>query len=150
MDQQTLKEWLHYDPESGVFTWLQGRRVGQQAGTLCKSGYVQINLLYVSYAAHRLAFLYMVGRWPVEIDHKDLDKSNNKWDNLREATKSQNQGNRRAVGQFGKGVTYDKSRNKFIAQYKRKNLGRFATAEEAHAAYCVAAEAALGEFFRKE
>jgi hypothetical protein len=104
--------------------------------------------------AHRLAYLYMTGRCPADqIDHKDGNRSNNCWDNLREATGSQNQCNRpaRRTNKLGlKGV--HKRRYGYRAELKgdgrRIDLGSFPTAEAAHEAYVAAAKQFHGEFAR--
>jgi len=95
-----VKSALNYDPETGVFTWKVRRgqrgKVGASAGCSHR-GYVRIALYGKSYMAHVLAFFYMTGDWPLhEIDHKDGDKANNRWANLREATRAQNMRNRSA------------------------------------------------------
>ena len=91
LTQKRLKELLHYDPESGVFTRLVSRPhapKGSVAGTLSKqNGYVWIRINYKLCTAGRLAFLYMKGYTPEgEVDHEDRVRSNNKWSNLREAS----------------------------------------------------------------
>ena len=95
--QARLKELLRYDPETGVFTWRatgKGRRLNRQAGTVQATGYLTITIDWRIHLAHRLAFLYVVGDWPPnEIDHIDGDQSNNRWCNLRPATRSQNMAN---------------------------------------------------------
>ena len=91
--QEELKQKLHYNPETGVFTWLKSVgtvKSGTKAGGLTKIGYVRIYINKKAYLAHRLAFFYMEGYWPIEIDHKDLIKHNNAWDNLRQATRLDN------------------------------------------------------------
>src|ERR1019366_3934979 len=92
-----LKEVLRYVPETGLFTWLMkrgSRAAGSVAGTLRSDGYIQIRLDGDAYLGHRLAWFYQTGSWPTpECDHQDLDKTNNRWTNLREATKSQNKAN---------------------------------------------------------
>lgn len=89
-----LKAMLHYDPLTGVFTWLcsPNRRikVGSVAGTKTHDGYVNIRIDGKNYGAHRLAFLYMEGYMPDTVDHKDTDPQNNKWVNLRACTQGQN------------------------------------------------------------
>ena len=91
---------LKYDPETGVFTWLADRAhnalAGCIAGSRLSSGYCQIKVGGPLFYTHRLAFLYMTGRWPsAEIDHIDHNRGNNAWGNLREATRSQNLASRR-------------------------------------------------------
>ena len=92
---------LKYNPETGVFTWLvsPNRRitVGSIAGYGYYTGnYIKIKIAGVFYQAHRLAFLYMTGDFPEKhIDHKDHNRSNNKWVNLRKVTRLQNQKNQK-------------------------------------------------------
>jgi len=100
IDQRSLKELLTYDPATGAFQWLFGEKVhtavqGKEAGSVKPDGYRTIVIKGKGYLAHRLAWLYMTGSWPVlDVDHKDRTRDNNVWTNLREATKSQNQQNR--------------------------------------------------------
>lgn len=86
---------LDYDPETGLFRW---RKPGKGrischrrfTGYVNKKGYVIIGIKYRPYLAHRLAWLWMTGDWPRgQLDHKDRNRSNNKWHNLREATSSE-------------------------------------------------------------
>jgi hypothetical protein len=100
----------------------------------------------------------MTGSLPEhEVDHRDGDGLNNRWDNIREATSAQNKHNR-GVNKNNttgfKGVYMDKRSGRYVAQitidYKGYQLGRFYTAEEAHACYCAAAEKHFGEFARTE
>ena len=90
-----LRGLLAYDPSSGHFTWRvrRGRAAaGKQAGYPQSRGYIQIGVRGSLYLAHRLAWLYMTGEWPVaEIDHRDGVINNNKWENLRPATRPENQ-----------------------------------------------------------
>ena len=84
-----LREILHYDPESGELRWLISPRyrvnIGALAGVLNSRGYRVIKIGGRMYVAHRLAFLWMEGRWPMEeIDHANGDKTDNRWSNLRE------------------------------------------------------------------
>lgn len=146
-----LEQLLTYDPGTGIFTWRGGQkkvRAGMVAGTPDKDGYINICIDQQIYKAHRLAWLWMTGEWPTEeIDHKDLDKANNRFSNLREATHSQNQINRKK-----RGYTFDKRRGAFVAQIKEngkhRHLGQFKTSVEASAAYNEAANAIHGEFAR--
>lgn len=153
MDQTKLKTRLEYDPLTGEFTWISGHFKGKIAGTTTSNGYVQINISGHFYLAHRLAYLYMTGKWPVQIDHKDEYRSNNKWENLRNATHSQNKMHTpiQINNTSGyKGVTYDARRNKYAANIKRDNvsrfLGYFDMPEDAYQAYVEAASILHGEF----
>ncbi len=158
IDADELRELLHYDPATGVFTWLVDRRGTAKAGTVAgmvdANGYVRIFVKGKPYKGHRLAWLYMTGEWPSGmLDHKDRDRANNRWKNLREATRGQNRANSRANGNSGtrlKGVR--RHRNKFEAQINFKGekvyLGLFDTPEEAAAIYRLAARDMHGEFAR--
>jgi hypothetical protein len=153
---QRLRALLNYDTETGVFTWRVSRghiAKGSVAGNINGDGYWQIGVNYSRYQAHRLAWLYMTGEWPInEIDHKNRVRDDNKWSNLREATSSQNHRNARALTSGLKGTHFDKQSNRwraFIHQNgKQRYLGNFATAAEAHAAYCTAAMGIDPEFAR--
>src|SRR6185369_15339637 len=98
MNVDKLKEHLIYIPEVGTFLWRTSRRRGKKgdvAGCL-RAGYRWIGIEGKVYPAHRLAFLWMTGRWPCtrDVDHINRDPSDNSWANLREATSSQNSSNR--------------------------------------------------------
>jgi len=152
LSQARLKELLHYDPLSGVFTWKVWRggaaRAGTVAGRFDSKGYRQITVEMVAILAHRLAWFYMTGVWPEhEVDHINGIRADNSWANLRKATKNQNQQNLAGCRASNKstgllGASYDSESGKYLARImvdgKGKNLGRFATAEEAHRAYCSA------------
>ena len=89
---------LHYDPETGVFTWKVrvmshggGKAPGDVAGAVRQ--YILLTMFGLTYRAHHIAWLVMTGEWPptdMDIDHIDGDKHNNAWSNLRLATRSQN------------------------------------------------------------
>lgn len=154
MTAEKLRETLSYDREAGRFTWRINRgkaKVGAEAGYF-NGGYRYINIRWGSFPAHRLAWLYVHGRWPEgEIDHKNLNRSDNRFDNLREATGTQNMANRKGWSSTGyKGVWTVK--NRFVASIdccgQRYYIGCFETAEEAGAAYLKAAEQLFGEFAR--
>ena len=155
-----LRKILHYNPKTGVFTRLvssRGHAVGEVAGKSVNSyGYSQIVIKQKFYKAHRLAWLYMTGEWPPhEIDHINLDKSDNRFCNLREATHSQNNANRRTQinNTAGlKGVGWHKKAQKWQAQIMVNNkqiyLGCFDCPAAAHFAYIVAADVHHGDFAR--
>lgn len=160
LTQARLKELLHYDPETGVFTWLvnlQGRygRAGTVAGCQHRQ-YIKINVDAVRYYAHDLAWLYVQGEWPLlRLDHRDGVGTHNWIENLRPATQSQNIANSKLskANSCGlKGVQWRKDRSRWRSHItvsgKRIYLGMFTTKEEAHAAYCVAAVKHFGEFAR--
>lgn len=158
-----VRRELRYDPETGQFWRLTGgiRWQGKLAGTVHVRGrnYVRVN--NKKYLAHRLAWLYVHGKWPNGyLDHKNGDPLDNRIENLRECTPKTNCYNRRrfVTNRSGfKGVVYKGPRLKlrpWVANIningKQTYLGVFATAEEAHAAYCAAAREHFGEFARTE
>lgn len=145
---ETVRSLLTYSPETGEFHWRvkigNAIRPGMLAGGASTRGYHMIRVRRVKYLAHRLAWLYVHGVWPMEqIDHKNGCTSDNRLENLRLATDEVNHQNLqgpRANNQSGYlGVTFDHTRGRFRASIvtsgKRKQLGRFDTAEEASAAY---------------
>ena len=157
LTQKRLKELLHYDPETGVFTWriTRGSNAvkGTEAGAI-DGEYLRIKIDGKSYRAHRLAILYVTGKWPPhDVDHKNHAGTDNSLGNLRPATEAQNMKNRklnRNSTSGYKGVTWNKKDQRWWARImvsgKSKFLGRFNDPETAHAAYCAAADALHGEF----
>lgn len=154
--QAELKKLLAYDPITGEWTWLssgKGRRPDSRAGTMC-GGYANIRINRRGYAAHRLAWLYMTGEWPtLDVDHENRIKTDNRWGNLRLATRAQNNANalKRSRNKSGfKGVTA--FRQKWCAwiraDYKSIYLGLYDSPEEAHEAYLSAARERWGAFAR--
>lgn len=151
-----LREHLSYDPTTGVFSYRKtgfGRRAGQICGSP-ERGYIRIGVKRTIYYAHRLAWLYVYGEFPSDfIDHINMDRSDNRIENLRIATRAQNSANTGSRGLHGlKGVCWHKAAKRWSAFIKvnQKNihLGLFDTAEAAHRAYCRAAEQHFGEFAR--
>jgi len=147
LTQKDLQSLLHYDPLTGDFTWNisfpNKTKSGQKAGCLMSKGYWRIKIDRKEYLAHRLAWLYVYGRWPAEeIDHIDGNKLNNKISNLRECSHQQNAYNfktyRNNTSGFP-GVTRIPKTNKWRAQIrvgaKTKYLGTFDTAQDAYLEY---------------
>tara|TARA_R110002126_G_C10195847_1_gene476394 strand:- start:25 stop:531 length:507 start_codon:yes stop_codon:yes gene_type:complete len=103
VSQDRLKELLNYDPITGIFTRIKRSSnndvIGKSVGSSdCSKGYLRISIDGVRYKAHRLAYLYMTGDWPLEVvDHINGVKHDNRWCNLRPATLSQNGSNRSVV-----------------------------------------------------
>ena len=142
---ERLRELLHYDPQTGDFTWHVERykvRRGDIAGYKNTSGYLVIGVDRFLYRAHRLAWLYMTGTWPAnDIDHKDGTKLNNAFDNLRDVTKSMNSQNTHKAnndslcGLLGVGKQGPSWRAQIRVDGKNIRLGHFKTPELAHQAY---------------
>ncbi len=158
LTQERLKSLLHYDPLSGAWTWVRSRG-SVAAGKIChypgNEKYLDIQIYGIAYKAHRLAFLYMRGAWPTEdSDHRDGNKNNGEWDNLRDASPSQNAMN--AImgpkSKLPKGVTFRADMGLFRARIKtcggRKTIGYFDCPAAAHFAYIIEADKIFGEFAR--
>jgi HNH endonuclease len=161
MTAERLRELLHYDPETGVFTWRKSASnrvaVGMVAGTLSKRGYVCIAVDGKTYKAHRLAFLWMTGCFPKRlVDHEDRNTSNNRWKNLRDATYSQNISNAKVYRTNTTGVKgverWRGSGGNWRAciriNGKRKHLGFFHDFDLAVEFRQLVAEMVFGEFAR--
>lgn len=161
LDAVRLRQIINYDPYTGMFTWAKrvGRGLkGMPAGTLANTGYIHIMVSRCGYQAHRLAWLHTTGRWPPEdIDHINGIKTDNRLSNLRECSRGQNQCNmgRKSNNTSGfKGVNRRSDRSNSARPWiscirvkgRRIHLGRFATAQEAHAVYAAAAIKYFGEF----
>lgn len=100
LTNERLKEVLHYDSLTGMFTWklsvTNSVRVGDVAGHVKNNGYAQVSIDGKKYYLHRLAWFYIYNVWPpvgYEIDHKDLIKNNNRIKNLRLSTRTTNNQN---------------------------------------------------------
>jgi hypothetical protein len=146
LTQERLRELLHYNPDTGIFTRLvrtsQNMRVGDIAGNLDCRGYLVFCICGIKYYAHRVAWLYMTGKWPVdEIDHINGIKNENRWENLREATPTINVQNQRKAQKGNKSgfLGVSPHRKRFVAWIKsndgQRYLGIFDTPELAHQAY---------------
>lgn len=169
-----LHECFDYDPETGVLTWRarpqahfktehgsrgwNTRYAGKVAGSPTSWGYLNVTVCNVRYRNHRIAFAMYnhieLADMDFEVDHKDVDLKNNRGENLRSATRSQNNRNQRKRSNNAsgfKGVFLHKGRGYralIMAAGKRHHLGYFPTPELAGAAYAQAAERLHGEFAR--
>jgi hypothetical protein len=148
-----LRRLLNYDPITGALTWRvsnRRRRAGDAAGYIGYRGYLYINLGNKQFRGHRLAWAIVTGTWPSEIDHANGDTADNRWSNLREATRSQNCANRRGWGKYLKGVRRQDGRwyARIRIDGRMVYLGGYDTEDEAHVAYCAEAERIHGQFMR--
>lgn len=147
MDVNKLREFLTYNPETGNLTWVKAPNdktpKGKIAGYKAQSGYIIVGYNKKEYRAHRLAWLLHTGEQPPKfLDHADGVRHNNKWYNLREATKQENSRNRiKRVGCSSdyKGVSWCKKSQQwksYITVAKKYiHLGNFASEEEAAKTY---------------
>jgi hypothetical protein len=162
-DLARVREVLAYDEQTGRLSWtdkhywrrLHGKPAGVISGLKTGKPYIRITFRDILYSAHTLIWFLKTGDWiPRGIDHRDGNGLNNRWDNLRHATESQNNANRRTPknNQLGvKGVEWcpSTSRSRPYRVYcKGKYVGVFATIDEASRAYDTAAQQAFGEFAR--
>jgi len=172
IDAAFVRSILDYDPETGVFTWRprpiehfkterawkiwNTRFSGTFAGGVDGNGYCQIAIDNKRYKSHRLAWLYMTGEWPKDqIDHVNMTRADNRFCNMREATNSENGGNRGAQcnntsGYKGVNWRNDKSRwrAKIRSNGKDIHLGYFDCPAAASFAYQISADKHHGEFAR--
>ena len=143
-------EYLSYNPDSGLFTWIKRPsnrvKVGDPAGSYHPKGYLSISLKNNAVLSHRLAWAMFTGSWPSdEIDHVNGVRDDNRIANLREATRSQNMHNtkRYCVNTSGvKGVSWYKKYGKWMARLYTdgavKFLGYFDCIEDAERAVMAA------------
>jgi hypothetical protein len=152
---QELTTILEYDEITGMVRWLnpsQQQPKGWHHG-IASRGYWAIKINYRGYRVHVVAWTLKTGEWPddFEIDHKDKNRGNNRWDNLRKATRQQNARNQRLskVNNTGvTGVVHFRDRFRAMIGVNRKiiYLGYFDTLEEAAKARREAEIRYFGEF----
>lgn len=157
-----IRRIFTYDAETGEIRWnhREGeprfRMAGQVAGTRRRDGRGVIVYKNGFFLSSRVAWAYMTGEWPSHlVDHVDNDPSNDRWENLRAATKTQNGYNKRhrpSSSSSFKGVYYaahaKKWRAEIAANGNRRHLGYFDNEQEAADAYAAAAHELHGEFAR--
>lgn len=143
--QERLKELLHYDPDTGVFTWKVSRggvKAGSEAGSVHKHRLTHYRVVHIDdaqYKAHRLAWLYVTGKLPDgQIDHQDGNGLHNWIKNLRDVNNRQNARNARLNNRNTSGfvgVFFDNACRKWRAQIRtesgQKHLGLFTDIEDA-------------------
>lgn len=152
-----MKKVCVYDPIKGTFTRIKsyGKRLkaGEPWGHF-HHGYTAGCINSEKYPCSKLAWLWVYGEYPKEImDHINRDRADDRIVNLRKASESENHWNigMKSCNTSGfKGVTFNKQTKKYNAyitvRYVKKNLGGFATPEEAHAKYVEASKLLHGEF----
>lgn len=154
---EEARQLFSYNPDTGDITWRVARsgvRNNGVAGYAQRDGYRVVFVNGKLYLAHRVAWAIVNGAWPeTGIDHINGNKTDNRWDNLRLATKSQNGMNRPAQSNNTSGYKgVSRNRKRWAASIQedglKRHLGTFDTPKEAHAAYCRAALKLYGEFAR--
>ncbi|WP_303678303.1 HNH endonuclease [Ralstonia mannitolilytica] len=144
-----LLDAMHYDPDTGVFTRLKkgspNAKLGIVQGKPIGAGYLSVNVCGKRYYMHRLAWFYMHGKWPEhEIDHINGIRTDNRMSNLRDVSRADNMQNMRkpkaysATGMLGVALFRGKFKAEIRVNGKKRHLGVFDTAEDAHAAYMAA------------
>ena len=153
LTQEIVKEFLHYDPESGELTWKERspywfseekyrkawntKHAGKCADYIHTNGVgytvCTVGIFHKNYRSHRVIWLYVTGEWPEKcIDHIDRDATNNRWSNLRQVTRSQNSRNMSMMASNTSGVTgvsWNKGISRWVAEVwlngKKQYLGCF-------------------------
>ena len=152
---EEARQLFFYNPDTGDITWRVSRsgvRNNNVAGYARREGYRVVFVNGKLYLAHRVAWAIVNGAWPeTGIDHINGNKTDNRWVNLRLATKSQNGMNRPAPSNNTsgyKGVSRNKKRwaASIHENGLKRHLGTFDTPKEAHAAYCRVALKLHGNF----
>jgi hypothetical protein len=152
-----VRKIFTYDTSDGYLRWkISKQRIikGNIAGYVNKSdGYRYIGIDHCEFLASRIVWLWMTGEWPrCQIDHIDGIRDNNKWSNLREATNSQNNMNRRSLaknnttGVKGVDIRRGKYRVRITVDSREIVVGRFVSLERAKAARRFAEMEYFGEY----
>lgn len=147
-----LKHLLHYDPLTGIWTWINPlphskMRPGDIAGSIDSNGRRKLRIASGYFYSARLAHFYMTGQWPKDqMDHKNRIRDDDRWENLRQATQSQNSYNREWAEEGGEWRGIRANCNKFVVSIGAQYLGSFDTFEEAKQIRDQALEAWAGPF----
>lgn len=159
---EQIRHFFHYEPDTGELTWknpLARVKPGQKAGWLWNGHRWYVKVSGVTYPVTHVIWCWMTGEWPDRlVDHEDTNGLNNRWKNLRLATRAQNNSNvaLRADNTSGyKGVTWRAGNRsagvrRSAQNGKRHSLGDFVTVLSAHSAYVRASIEWHGEFARFE
>jgi hypothetical protein len=137
---------LSYNPDTGVITRIKtsgGAVAGSIAGWKNQMGYIELRISGKCQKAHRIAFLLMMGRFPLEIDHINGIKDDNRWENLREVTHRTNGRNQkhRTTNTSGlMGITWKKANQKWVVRTSDAHIGIF---NDFFEAYCARKSAEL-------
>ena len=160
-----VRSILHYECNTGRLVWkdrpstyarVNARQRGTVAGVISKLGYRQVFIDGAKYTASRLIWLMQTGRWPKdEIDHRNTIKDDNRWKNLRIATRSENCRNKHkkdGTRSGLKGVSWNTKCQKWVARIGHEGvvyyLGIYDKKSEAYAVYCRAAKKTHQKFAR--
>lgn len=152
---EQIAQAFAYDPETGRITRLASKRtdrIGPTPEIVTGNGYVVVYAYGRLFRAHRIAWVLMTGEWPeADVDHINRDRADNRWANLRAATRAQNLRNASVKVNSATGIKgVARKGERFLAYIrqdgKKRHLGSFGTADEARAAYMAAASSASGQF----
>jgi hypothetical protein len=158
-DDHPIRDILSYNPENGHFVWKKNRyraKAGFRAGHRRPDGYWAITVFGHSYRAGRLAWFFTHDEWPSnEIDHINGVRDDDRIENLRVATRSQNVANTKkkcSSRNLLKGVSTARRGKRYVAQIringKNTRIGAYDSEKEAHDAYVAAAQKEFGPFAR--
>jgi len=152
--KERLDELFEFDYKIGFTNKISRGRACKhsRSGYVDVHGYRRIVIDYIKYYEHHLVWFYVTGQWPQELDHKDGDRANNAFSNLRECTRTENNFNaERATGISGlRGAYWDSRVSKWYSKIQVGGqvrwLGSYNTSEEAHCAFMIAVEQTHKEF----
>lgn len=148
-EAEKLREYIGYDPKTGSLYWKKNKgtraKKGNEVGSLNSEGYRTFILDGKTYAAHRVAVFLETGSWPAgEVDHRNYVRHDNRWKNLLDGSRSDNQRNREKADCDNKtgflGVSKKGKRFRATLTWNKRqiHLGTFDTPQQAHSAYLAA------------